>query len=88
MLYLITYDRRPGIDYKPIHDAIKKNYPDHWHALESVWLVVSNNNATQVADSILGPFDEGDKLIVTQMTNNAAWWGLSEDGSEWVKKRI
>jgi hypothetical protein len=86
--YLITYDlMKPGQNYEKLYEAIKNVGP--WcHLLESNWVVKSDLTAAQIRDKITPHIDKSDKLFVAQLSRDAAWIGLSEEISKWLKDNL
>ena len=85
-LCAINYDlTKPGQNYENLIEAIKA-YPNWAHVLKSSWLVVSNSTATQIANDLLKHIDANDKLLVTRITNDVAWYGLDDEVSAWLKQ--
>lgn len=83
---LIAYDlNSPGQDYQGLIDAIK-SLGTWWHHLDSTWLVKSAMTCTQIRDQLAAHLDEGDELLVVDVTNSTrAWRGFSPRGSTWLK---
>lgn len=84
--YIITFDlNKPGQNYKALHDAIQK-----FHAWVKVatttYVVQSNNSAIQIRDLLQKHIDKNDELFVAELTGKAAWYGLSNEVTEWLKK--
>lgn len=82
--YLVTYDRKPGVDYGPLHKHLD-SYPTHWHLQQSVWIVGPANSAYEVADATKEFLDDKDLLLVQAMTEDSAWWGYDDDGDAWIQ---
>lgn len=85
--YLITYDlKKPGQDYKNLHDAIKATGA-WWHYLESTWLVVSSSSAQAVFDRLRPHIDANDRVLVIKVTNENAGW-LTQEAWDWINQNI
>jgi len=85
---LIDYDlRTPGRDYANLIAAIQA-YP--WcHYLKSSWLVKAALTPTQLAQSLRQHIDANDGLFVVDVTSDAAaWYGLTQTVSEWIKANL
>ena len=80
----ITYDlRSPGRNYESLYTAIKAL--GSWcHPLESTWVVSTGLSAEAVRDRLRGAIDRNDGLLVTRLTNEAAWYGLSKELDDWL----
>jgi hypothetical protein len=87
--YLVGYDLdKPGQKYKNLEEEIKA-LGAWWHHLDSTWLVVSELSTTQVRDRLQQHIDANDKLIVVRVTGTeAAWYGFSEEGGQWIKDNL
>lgn len=86
--YLVSYDlTKPDRDYPRLHAAIEA-YGTYWHCLDSVWIISARGTALDVANNLARYIDRNDKLIVTQVTKNTAWSGLSQDGINWLNSRL
>jgi len=83
---MIVYDlSRPGQDYSKLHEAIKNVGTNWWHHLDSTWLVKASKSAKQVRDELKASMDDGDKLLVIDVTSRPrAWRGFSTSGSSWL----
>lgn len=85
MVYCISYDlRTPGKDYDSLINAIKA-YPAWWHQTESVWIVVTDQNATEVRDNLMKLLDRNDRLFVVSLDREWAGVGFREKEYTWLK---
>jgi hypothetical protein len=86
--YLITYDLyRPGQQYTGLTDAIKGS--GTWaHIQQSVWVIKSNLNAVSIRDILSAYLDQNDKLFVCELGNEAAWFGLPLEISNWLQGKL
>ena len=85
--YLIGYDlNRPRSNgaYPELDAAIKK-YGNYIHPVDSTWIVKTDSSASEIRDNLKAHVDEGDKLLVLQLTGVASWFGLSVEESNWLK---
>lgn len=86
-VYQIDYDLRKQRNYDDLYKRIKAYGP--WcHALESTWLVATNQSAAQIRDNLLGVMDRDDGLLVTRLKGEAAWHGLSAEISDWLRSQL
>jgi hypothetical protein len=84
--YLIGYDlNRPGQDYQQLFEAIKSLTGTHWRLLDSTWIIQHNGPATVIRDFIQQHIDSNDKLLVVKLSGEAAWYGFTQKGTEWLK---
>lgn len=86
--YLITYDLdKPGKDYKSLINMIKK-YPAWAHICDSSWCVRTANSSKDIRDTLSPYLDDNDKLFVGKLTGEAAWYGLSEKLTDWLRDNL
>ena len=84
--YIVSYDLyRQGQNYECLIEKIK-SYGTHWHMQQSVWVIVTNQNATQIRDFLRPCLDSNDKLFVAKLSGEAAWYGYSDQITQWLKK--
>lgn len=87
-LYSIDYDlRQPGRDYSTLYAAIK-SYGNWCRALESHWIVATTTSAAAIRDHLSRYMDANDRLLVTRLSGEAAWMGLSDEVSGWLKQQL
>lgn len=85
-LYQISYDLRKQRDYPSLYERIKA-YGTWCHAMESSWLIVTDQTAVQVRDNLLASIDDDDGLLVTRLQGEGAWSGLSIEITRWLKNQ-
>lgn len=87
--YIIGYDLHPtkGETYTELIDAIKA-YGTYWHHLDSTWLIVTQQTATQVRDNLWQHMKSDDQLLVAKTCGVGAWKGFNDSGSKWLKDHI
>ncbi|MGE2817956.1 hypothetical protein ACQI5H_22845 [Mycobacterium heidelbergense] len=86
--YIVTYDlSTPGRDYESLFSYLK-SFPYHAHVLESSWAIITSKTALEVCNEILPHIDGNDHVLVNEVTLNAAWFGLPDPVSEWLKKYL
>jgi hypothetical protein len=86
-LYQINYDLRKQRDYAALYERIRK-YGFYCHALESSWVISTNQTAAQVRDNLAQAMDKDDGLLVTLLANEAAWQGLDAKIGTWLKQQM
>lgn len=86
-LYQISYDLRKQRNYEALFECIKA-YGAWCHALESTWVISTSQSAAQVRDNLRLAMDGDDGLLVTRLSGEAAWYGLSETISTWLKAQL
>lgn len=86
--YIIGYDlNKPGQDYTSLFESIKK-IGTWWHCLDSTWIVISTLTSSQIRDRLVKHIDANDKLLVAKLAGEAAWHGLDEQCSKWLKDNL
>jgi hypothetical protein len=87
--YLISYDlhKKGEAGYENLIEAIK-SHAKWCHHLESDWVVISSGSAEAIRDDLLPHIHKDDKLIVFKLSGEAAWYGLSDTISNWLKKNL
>ncbi|MCG7919951.1 MAG: hypothetical protein N0C81_18725 [Candidatus Thiodiazotropha lotti] len=86
-VYQISYDLRKQRNYEALYELIR-NYNGYCHALESSWLITTQQSATQVRDYLNQALDQDDRLLVTRLQGEAAWTGLDDELSRWLKEQL
>jgi hypothetical protein len=87
--YNISYDlTSPGRNYGGLYDAIRGISGTYCHALESTWLVVSSRTAYSIAEELRKQLDHNDKLLVTKVGDDAAWYGMPEEVGDWLSDQL
>jgi len=86
--YLVTYDlNQQGQNYPCIIKKLEA-YPTHWHMQKSVWIVQTDASAFAIASDLESCLDSNDNLLVTRLTEDSAWSGFPEQGSNWLHQVI
>lgn len=88
--FIITYDlKKPKRDYPSLHNGIKE-LSDTWARIsDSTWIVADGDLTTaKIRDRIRSVIDSNDELFVGRLTGEAAWFGLSDKQSRWLKKNL
>ena len=86
-VYQISYDLRKQRNYEALYERIR-SYGIYSHALESTWLIASNQTAVQVCDYLYEVMDSDDGLLVTRLQGEAAWNGLRDKTTEWLQNQL
>jgi len=83
--FIVTYDlKQQGQNYKCIIDKLNA-YPTHWHIQGSVWIISTDQTATAIRDNLQSCLDSNDNLFVGRLSGEAAWFGFSETGGQWLR---
>ncbi|MGA7811279.1 hypothetical protein, partial [Bradyrhizobium sp.] len=87
---LIAYDIHPaqGAAYEALVEAIQ-SLGAWWHHLETVWIVRSVKAPEEIRDRLKSHIGADDQVLIFDITgDNAAWAGINESGSTWLKDNI
>jgi len=84
-IYIVTYDlSNPGRNYESLLKKIKTF--SAWARLGgSAYLLITEQTSVQLRDFLTPALDINDKLYVGRLSNEAAWQGLGEGVSNWIK---
>lgn len=83
--YLLVYDlNSPGKDYKNLIKHLER-YPTRWHFQKSGWIVGPADSALGVAQAAWQHMDSNDKLFVQVLTEDCAWGGYDQKGSDFLR---
>jgi hypothetical protein len=82
---IITYDLvNPGQNYQALLQAIKAS--PTWARLGgSSYLIFTEQTPVQVRDDLMRVLDRNDKLYVGVAPPPAAWTGMPEEVSNWIR---
>ena len=88
MIYIVTYDlSQPGQNYDKLLNLIKEEI--NWARLGgSSYLVESNSTSVELRDKYKTDLDSNDQLYVGAVSRPAAWIGMPDDVTEWIKKKL
>lgn len=85
-IYVITYDlRTPGQDYQRLYQEIKKS--DCCHAMDSVWLIFTAEDADQINQRLRRKIDQNDFLFVCRLSADRNGW-MRRDVWNWINQRV
>lgn len=86
---LVGYDlKKPGQDYSPLIEKLK-SFGTWWHHLDSTWLIKTDETPKEVRDVLKPLIDANDELLVIDVSGRtAAWTGLNQRGSDWIKDNL
>lgn len=84
-VYIITYDlSTPGRNYELLLKKIKSHA--NWARLGgSSYIILSEHSAVEIRDFLVTVLDSNDKIFIGKLSNEAAWHGLSDEVSNWIK---
>ena len=79
MLHWISYDLdKPGQDYKDLIDRLKELQAVR--ILKSDWLLENTASPEAIRNDLQRFMDNNDRIMVSEVFNNAAWSNLLADG--------
>ncbi|MBS4040090.1 MAG: hypothetical protein KGZ81_05775 [Flavobacteriales bacterium] len=86
--YIISYDlSNPGQNYEELLKRIKSSYA--WARLGgSAYVVITESTAVQIRDNLTPCLDRNDKLFVGTLNAPAAWIGLGDEVSQWLRNNL
>ena len=83
----INYDLKvPGRNYTQLYEAIKAS-GKWWHYLDSTWIVVTNEDASQIWERLASTIDKNDYLLVIEVLDNVQGW-LPKDAWKWIHDNV
>lgn len=88
MIYIVSYDLlEPGQNYDNLIEKIKE--AGSWAKLGgSAYLVDSAKSAVELRDEYKKLLDSNDKLYVGRVDAPAAWSGMPQDVTQWIKDKL
>jgi hypothetical protein len=91
LVHLVTYDlKSPNDDpedYARVIEGLKSLYPTWCHVEKSVWLVETEQAASEVRDALKLLLRPSDVLLVVRLSGNWGSVNLGTKRSEWLKER-
>lgn len=90
MLYIITYDINTNFkNYASLYECIQKLGDSYQHPLESVWVISSERNVTEICNRPRQEMNEKDLLFVAELKKDSAVQGwLNKTFWKWLKQKI
>jgi hypothetical protein len=86
---LVGYDlHRPGQDYEELTKFLK-GQSTWWHALDSTWIVVTSQSASELLAEIKRFIDANDEVLVMDVKGD--WWtslNLPKEATDWLQKYV
>jgi len=83
--YIVAYDlHEEGQNYECLIEKLEA-YPIHWHMQQSVWIIKTDQNASQIRNNLGECLDDDDTLFVGKLSGQAAWRGYSDKAGKWLK---
>lgn len=91
MVYVVAYDLKSPHDTADDYDRVigaVKDFGSTWcHLEKSVWLIVSDADASDIRDELKRYLYDTDLLFVAKMAGNWASFNMGSKRSEWLKAR-
>ena len=82
--YIIAYDLdTPGQKYACLKEKIEA-YGYYWHFQKSVWLIQTEETATEIHAKLSPCIDANDKFFVGKLEGESAWTGYDKAGDDWL----
>ena len=87
-VFIIIYElSNPSSNYDRLGNLIRSQ--NAWARLgSSVYIIETTETAIQVRDKLIKVLNMGDKLYVGKVGAPAAWTGISEEVSMWLKNKL
>lgn len=86
--YIISYDlSEPGQNYEDVLDVIQ-SYPAWARLGGSTYVVLTSDSTVSIRDGLMEIMDSNDQLFVGAIHAPAAWFGLGDEVSDWLKKNL
>lgn len=86
-VYQVDYDLRKQRAYEPLYERLR-SYPVWCRPLESTWVIETSQSAAQVRDYLVDAMDADDGILVTRLSGEAAWRGVTPDVSQYLKNLL
>lgn len=90
MVFVITYDLKAPNDsesnYQRVFEAIK-SYGYWCHIQKSVWLIQTEDSASEIRDFLKSSLHSTDILFVGRLSGNWASFNLGTKRSDWLKQK-
>lgn len=91
MIHLVTYDLKSPNDnpqdYERVIEGLKTFYPTWCHVEKSVWIIATEQGASEVRDTLKTLLRPSDVLLVARLSGNWGSVNLGTKRSEWLKER-
>ena len=83
--YIIIFDlKSPILNKKKLIAGIQSS--QNWAKInESTFVITASLTAEEIRNQLLNLIYEGDKIYVSLLGNFAAWYGLDEQVSNWLR---
>lgn len=86
--YIISYDlKNPGRNYEALLQRIK-SYSGWARLGGSAYIIISADSAANIRDNLMAVIDNNDKIFVGVINAPAAWRGLGDEVSQWLRNNL
>ena len=88
MVYIVCFDLiQPGQKFDQLLQLIKQD--GKWARLgRTAYLIDSESSAVELRDRFKVALDGNDKIYVGHVSTPAAWTGMSDGVSQWIKNKL
>lgn len=87
--YLVGYDlNAPGKNYEPLLKALREQFTNWWHHLDSTWIIKTDLSAMQILNTLTPHIDANDELLVVRLQSEWASIGFNDEGTTWLKTNM
>ena len=91
--YLITYNVKNNKNtFECLHKIVKEKFHGHWNCMEHIFIIISEDNSSQIRDYFSSCLNDDDLLLVIKLAANedreADWYGLSQECEDWLNDNI
>jgi hypothetical protein len=86
--YIITYDlMKIGQNYEKLLRLIYSY--GKWAKLgDSSYIIITSQGAAEIRDHLMAALDNNDKLFVGALYAPAAWTGMTDEVSNWIRNNL
>lgn len=86
--YIVTYDlKNPENNYETLIKKIR-SYKSWARLGDSAYVISTKQSVVSIRNKLLDVLFNNDKLFVGKVNAPAAWYGLSEEVSDWLKNNL
>lgn len=86
--YIVTFDlNAQGQNYKALNDAIQ-SFGSWAKVATTTYVIKTSHTAKELRDMLQSKIDSNDELLVAKLSGEAAWRGLSDKISAWLKNNL
>jgi len=87
--FMVTYDLKgASANYSELYEFFKSQQ-NWWHYLKSTWIIVTELDASELADEILKFTNQEDRFLVTSISHETQTNGwLPKKAWNWIRSRL